>query len=175
LIRNSKLATLTDSQPNGKTQSELAVVEDIILKSSFKSDDQYLLGPGSVGSYLFASIKDHSDITVSGSDTLSSRKINFGSQNAITIPIVFQFRMTDYWGTGDTGLGNIAGDPTGSTTNLIYTKKLGLDILNSDNEKFSFDLEFTAKYKADGATISNIPRQLFSMDSFSGFDRSFNG
>jgi hypothetical protein len=52
----------------------------------------------------------------------------FGQQNAVSVPLVFQYRMTDYFGTtSGTGLGNIGGDETGSTVNLTYSlKELGL-------------------------------------------------
>lgn len=130
------------------------------VKSSFDTFDQYVLGKKSCGSYLFMSSDDHTTIQVSGDSIQSTKTVLFGSSNSISIPIVFQYRMTDYYGVGtgsSGGLGNIGGDTTGATTNLTYTKRIGMDIFVSTNDVFQFDLEIFAKYKSDNLNIDIFP------------------
>lgn len=130
------------------------------VKSSFNSFDQFMLGKKSVGSYLFVGVEDHDKIQVSGDSIQSVRNIQFGNANSINIPIIFQFRMTDYFGSGsgvDGGLGNIGGDTTGSTTNLTYSKKIGIDIYPNGKNVVQFDLEFFAKYRSDNVNIDLFP------------------
>ena len=86
--------------------------------------------------------------------------IQFGSSNSINIPIVFQYRMTDYFGTGSGssgGIGNIAGDSTGATTNLTFSKKIGFDIYPNGVEPYQFDVEIFAKYKSDNLNVDVFP------------------
>ena len=55
------------------------------------------------------------------------------------------------------GLGNVGGDTTGGTTNLTYTKRIGLDVYISTTNVYQFDLEFFAKYKSDNLNINVFP------------------
>ena len=139
----------------------LATVEyDRNVKTSFDTFDQYLLGRRSCGSYLFIASDDHNTIQVDGDAVQSTKPIQFGSQNSLNIPLVFQYRMTDYFGSGsgvDGGLGNIAGDSTGSTTNLTYSKKIGFDIYPNANDVYQFDIEVFAKYRPDNLNIDVFP------------------
>lgn len=127
-------------------------------KSSFFEFDQYLLGRKSCGAYLFLSSDNHSRMVVDGKSKNSKKEIQFGSTFSVRIPIVFQYRMTDFWGEGNSGLGNIAGDKSGSITNLSYAKRIGIDIYIKDEDVYSFDLEFSAKYKSDSISIKSIPQ-----------------
>jgi hypothetical protein len=99
-------------------------------------------------------------IQVDGDSVLSSKVIQFGSQNSINIPMVFQYRMTDYFGTGSGstgGLGNIAGDSTGAITNLTYAKKIGFDIWPNADNVYQYDIEVFAKYKSDNLNVDVFP------------------
>ena len=87
----------------------------------------------------------------------STKKILNGTNNSIKVPVVFQYRMTDFYGSGTSGLGNIGGDSTGSTTNLTYTKRIGFDILIKDGTVYSYDLEVSAKYKSDSLNLNSVP------------------
>lgn len=130
------------------------------VKSSFDTFDQYLLGRHTCGSYLFMSADDHNSVQVNGDSIQSNKILQFGGQNSINIPITFQYRMTDYFGTGSGssgGFGNIAGDVTGAITNLTYAKKIGFDIWTGTNNVFQYDIEFFAKYKSDNLNISVFP------------------
>jgi hypothetical protein len=66
--------------------------------------------------------------------------------------------MTDYYGTGTTGIGNIGGDSTGRTVNLKYTKAMGIDIYVKGGDVFSFDIEVSSKYSPDNLNLDVIPR-----------------
>lgn len=126
-------------------------------KMSFESDDQFLLGKRSCGSYLFVSTDTHSSICVDGKASTSTKKILNGSNNSLKIPITFQYRMTDYFGSGNGGVGNIGGDSTGRTINVTYTKRIGFDIELKDGTICSYDFEVSAKYKSDSLNLNSIP------------------
>jgi hypothetical protein len=65
--------------------------------------------------------------------------------------------MTDYAGNDPaTDIGRIAGRAKVGISNLTYTKKLGIDIFDKFDNRFSFDLEVFAKYKAKGANLNSI-------------------
>jgi hypothetical protein len=67
--------------------------------------------------------------------------------------------MTDFFGDGDTGIGNIGGDPSGVTTQLEYTKRMGIDIYSNIDERFSFDIEITARYRSQSLQLEEVPSQ----------------
>ena len=126
-------------------------------KHSFGTFDQYLLGKKSCGSYLFMSTEDHVNIQVDGDATTSFKPIQFGSQDSLTVPLVYQYRMTDYFGDGNTGQGNIGGDSTGATTNITYAKRIGFDIYPNSMDVYQYDIEIFAKYRPDGLNIDVFP------------------
>jgi hypothetical protein len=137
---------------------------DRYSKIAFDVNDQYLLGPKSVGAYLFLNPTSHSDVVVDGSDSLSVRRITFGEGDAISIPFTFQYRMTDYFGVGDSGIGNVGGIRNFSkNANLVYTKKLGIDVYSNplNKERFSFDVEVTARYYSRTIVGKDIPSRTF--------------
>ncbi len=133
------------------------IVYNRTIKTSFDSNDQYLLGKRSCGCYLFLASNTHDDLIVDGKSAISIKELKFGSTNSIRIPIIFQFRMTDYWGQGSTGLGNIAGEKNATVTNIIYAKKMGIDLYDYNQNIFSFDIEISAKYKSDNLNLDKIP------------------
>ena len=128
-------------------------------KSSFDTFDQYTLGQQSCGSYLFISADDHENIQVDGDSIQSREVVQFGQQNSLNIPLVFQYRMTDYFGlTTGSGIGNIGGDSSGSTVNLTYSKKIGFDIFPMNQDPVQFDVEVFAKYRSDRLSIDSFPK-----------------
>ena len=95
-----------------------------------------------------------------GDSIQSSAIIGFGQQNSVNIPMVFQYRMTDYFGTGsgsEGGLGNIAGDTTQATVNLTYAKKIGFDIFPNNQDVYQYDIEIFAKYRSDNLNLDVFP------------------
>ena len=128
-------------------------------KNSFDGFDQYTLGKKSVGSYLFISADEHENIQVDGDSIQSKKLVQFGQQNSLNIPLVFQYRMTDYFGvTTGSGLGNIGGDSSGGTVNLTYAKKIGFDIYPNNSDVYQFDIEVFAKYRSDRLSIDVFPK-----------------
>jgi hypothetical protein len=127
------------------------------FKMSFDANDQYLLGGRSCGSFLFMSPINLSSLTIDGDNKLARKKINVGSNNSISVDIVFQYRMTDYAGNDPaTDVGNIGGLTGISRTSLTYSKKIGLDIFDKYDDQFSFDLEVYARYAPKGSNINSI-------------------
>ena len=159
LFKHSKFMYLKSDSELGKKQTIYIYddTEDRTVKISFGESDEYLLGKQSCGAYLFMSPDVHDTIAVEGKSLLSKRTITFGEENRIQIPILFQFRMTDYYGEDINGLGNIGGDSNGLTTNITYSKEIGFDIYDSNDNLFSFDLEISAKYAPDNLNIDKVP------------------
>jgi hypothetical protein len=90
-------------------------------------------------------------LNVNGIDARSSQIVNTGDENAILIPIVFQYRMEDYYGpAGGAGNGIVGGyDPnvTVPPKNITYVRRIGIDIYAQDEAAFSFDVQITSTYK----------------------------
>lgn len=109
-------------------------------KLGFVDSDEYLCGKYSCGSYLFLSPTDHSAIQIEGSTQLAKKTLNFGQENAITVPLVFQMRAQDK-------LGYIGGwRAAGNLKNITYTKKVGIDIQVKNEDLFSFDVLVSGSY-----------------------------
>ena len=103
---------------------------------------------------------DHENLQVNGDATQSVKTVSFGQNNSLNIPLVFQYRMTDYFGTGggaSGGIGNIAGDATGATVNVTYAKRIGFDIFPNGRDVVQFDIEVFAKYRSDNLNIDVFP------------------
>ena len=115
---------------------------------AFETNDQYLLGGKSCGSYLFMSPLSIDSLSVNADNASGVRVIKNGESNAISIDVIFQYRMTDYAGTSESNLGYIGGLYDSPVNNLTYSKRIGIDILDTDNNLFAFDLEVFAKYTA---------------------------
>jgi len=174
-VNMSQLATLQESEDFSSLQNAYRYDNDPsyerTMKMSFDDNDQFLLGGKSCGAYLFASPTRIGSLRVSGDNKFGRRKIgkldekqvNSTTAKApnITLDIVFQYRMTDYFGatpTGgvDTSSGRIGGLNTSQINNLTYSKTIGIDLFDSNDNQFSFDIEVFAKYKPKGFNLNNI-------------------
>ena len=127
-------------------------------KISFRENDKFLLGSASCGCYLYLSPIKYTDIRVSGNDAISTKPLNFGTANAYVFQIVYQYRMTDYFGPGVDGIGRIGGDS--GATQVEYRKIMGLDIFY-DDKKFGFDIEVISRYKSNSISTSDVPTVTF--------------
>ena len=146
------------------------------LKNSFEPNDQYLLGGHSCGSFLFASPLNKESLVVDADNKTGKTIIPGGNANAITLDIVFQYRMTDYYGPGDSGIGRIGGIVSGDfNKNITYSKELGLDILDSNGNDFKFDLSVYAKYRPLGKNINSIDASLLTNYNTFASGSSSNG
>jgi hypothetical protein len=127
-------------------------------KLGFAPNDQYLIGKYSCGAYLFLGPPTASLVQVEGSTALASRYVKQGVSNSINVPLIFQFRATD-------NLGYIGGyRQDGNPSNIIYQKKIGIDIQVRNSAPFSFDLVATGSYKKQ--TLSGFG--IGSSNTFSG-------
>jgi hypothetical protein len=109
-------------------------------KLGFVEFDEYLCGKFSCGAYLFLAPTDHNAVQVEGSTQLAKKTLEFGQENAITVPVIFQIRAQDK-------LGYIGGwRSAGNLKNITYTKKIGIDIQVKNEDLFSFDVLVSGSY-----------------------------
>jgi hypothetical protein len=176
-----KTASLRATDSHGKKQTPLRIIDTISTtgpitadnpdgkvqglrqasKAAFSPEDQYLLGGRSCGSFLYLSPLNTNSLAVNASNKSGKKIIPGGSANAITVDLVFQYRMTDYYGPKASGIGRIGGVLDNTFTNLSYAKKIGIDILAGDDD-FQFDVEVTAKYAAEGRNVNNVTSTMLT-------------
>lgn len=124
---------------------------------SFSSDDEYLVGKYSCGAYLFLGPPESDTLSVDGFTSLSSKRIyqsSRGSNNSISIPLIFQFRAADK-------LGYVGGwRKNGTISNITYTKRIGIDLQQRVQSIFSFDVSVTGKFRNDTLTAPNFGSQV---------------
>ena len=139
---------------------DITLPQEYILpdKFGFTDNDRYLIGKNTCGSYLYLAPSTVDQLFVDGTDVRASKFVQNGDGNGIEIPIIFQFRMTDYFGEGNTGTGIVGGYDSSATVqltakrkkiNLAYTRQVGIDIYVRNETIFSFDLQLTAKYRRE--------------------------
>jgi len=140
------------------TTSYAPSITDLPDKYGFISDDRYLIGSNTCGAYLFLGPVTYNQLLVDGVNALASKQLNSGSNNAIVIPVIFQYRMTDYYGpsissSSSAGGNGIVGGYNPSSTippkNLTYVRQIGIDLYQRDKQTFSFDIQVSATYKKD--------------------------
>ena len=170
----AQTATLQDGENYSNLQTgyryDKAIGYQRSMKMSFSDNDQYLLGGKSCGAYLFLSPSRIGNLEVDGDNKFGKKTIGkvdtkqVNSQSAkspsITLDIVFQYRMTDQFGvtaTGgvDTSNGRLGGLQTNQINNLTYSKTIGIDLFDSKENQFSFDLQVFSKYKPQGYNLNN--------------------
>jgi hypothetical protein len=117
-------------------------------KLLFHQNDKYLVGSKTTGAYLALNAINENALHVQSNAIDSYKAVN--ANDALLIPILFQYRMTD-------ALGNINGIANNTDTNLTMTKTVGIDIL-LNGQVYSFDLEVTAKYAPSIVGTNNLPK-----------------
>jgi len=128
------------------------------VKIGYHVNDKYLIGKYTCGSYLFIAPTKYDDISIDGNHPdIAKKTIEYGSENAINIPLAFQFRCVDTLGY----VGGFSMDRT--LSNVEYTKKIGFDIYDRANSTtnqygdiFSFDVEVNCKYKQKTPNITPV-------------------
>ena len=173
-IRHAKYFNLRDSDTNAQVQlsynylansrwgqvtdpgtTEFQVRSNYQDKLGFAPNDRYLIGKKTCGSYLILAPASVQQLMANGTDYRSTYVLEQGEDKAIRIPVLFQFRMTDYFGTGSSGTGRVGGyDPNSQNdpTNLTFSKKIGLDLFVKDEAPFSFDILVKASYARESLT-----------------------
>ena len=132
---------------------------------SFQEEDIYMVGTYSCGARLYMNPPTRNFIQVNGINENAYRELQTGTSNAILIPIVFEYRMTDR-------IGNPGIENKGNSVNFIYRKKISVE-LYLNKQLVEFDLEISAQYKNEeinASTISatkrkNVTDAVDSMDS----------
>ena len=117
-------------------------IKNYPAKLGFSEYDKYLIGKNTCGAYLFLAPELPKTLHT-GSNIYNKGLILNNSE--IRIPILFQCRMSDYYGEGSNGSGRIGGDSDKSNVN--YSKKIGLDFLQKNKDLFSFDLSVEMQYQ----------------------------
>jgi len=146
-----KQAFLNNVTAGAVTYTPLSL-DELPDKFGFLDYDRYLIGYQTCGSYLFLAPSTFNQLNVNGVDARSTFTVNSGDDNAILIPVIFQWRMEDFFGD-DTGSGagivGGYGNPTYTIApkNLTYGKRIGIDIYSQDESAFSFDIQVSAIYK----------------------------
>lgn len=127
-------------------------------KYGFTDNDRYLIGIDTCGSYFYLSPSTINQLFVDGTDNRAGKFISSGEGNGIEIPMIFQFRMTDYFGEGNSGEGIVGGynpnsqvqiTPEQKKINLTYKRRLGIDLYLRNETPFSFDVTVTGKFKRE--------------------------
>ena len=172
LVGMTKTATRKANDAYGNKQTPLKLVKTInnagnsalrsTIKNSFEPNDQYLLGGHSCGSFLYISPLTKESLSVDASNKSGKKIVPGGKANSISLDLIFQYRMTDYYGPGSVGIGKVGGVISNIFNNLTYSKKIGLDILDKNGIDFKFDIEVYAKYKPLGKNINNITSSMLS-------------
>lgn len=171
LADNSIENTIIPSDP-----STLTIPIGVTHKLGYEPNDQYLLGKDTCTSYLFLNPQNHAAIQVDGDAKTSSKVVGGGA--TVSVPITFQYRMTDYWGSGESGNGRILGDSNVSTqnktniNNICMSNRVGVDVWNSKDGVVSFDIEIYATY---GDTTTNISPDTLVKYNASTMQSAVNG
>ncbi len=153
--------------PEFPTSTGNGALTNYPTKLGFASNDEFLIGKYSCGSYLFLAPSNYEDISIEGNNlSISRRVVETGNENAINIPVIFQFRCSDK-------LEYVGGYRTsGKITNIEYGKTIGLDVYIKDQNTFSFDVDVNCKYDKDIPVLTQIEipatGNLASKISFAG-------
>ena len=141
----------TDPGLTNAQSSTLLTDDNFPIKLGFSPNDEFLIGKYTCGSYLFIMPNTYETISIDGNHPILSRKVvNAGTENAVNIPLIFQFRCSDK-------LGYIGGFRTNETlTNIKYSKTVGFDIYIKNQTPFSFDVNVTCQFKQDTNTTTNL-------------------
>lgn len=133
------------------------LIQELPDKIGFNDSDRYLVGYQTVGAYFAPTPVTFNQMMVDGIDARAVKVINFGEGAEIAIPLTFQFRMEDYYGSpGGAGRGIVGGynpDVASPPTNLTYARRLGFDIYEKETgyelNTYSFDIIVYATYKKE--------------------------
>jgi hypothetical protein len=128
---------------------------------SFDTNDVYLLGGRTCGSFLFLAPLEKNSLLVDAKNKFGKSRVESGSSKSLSIDMIFQYRMTDYYGDANS-TGRVGGIITNTLTNLTYSKKIGIDVVDAEKNEFQFDVEVYAKYKAEGSSVTNITKSMLT-------------
>lgn len=156
---HNKYFNLTSSDTNGLYQlgyqeytrllnTGTATIANFPRRVGFLKEDQYLIGKNTCGAYLYLAADLNTSLWVG--TTFYNDGLFLKKGGIIKIPVIFQARLTDYYGAGSSGTGRIGGDST--KTNVSYAKVIGLDIALKNLPLFSFDMRVEMVYAPTSAS-----------------------
>lgn len=147
--------------PSEQTDNDQRTEENYPIKLGFVPNDEYLIGKYTCGAYLYPFPKDYAAISVEGNfPARASKSVKTGAENAINIPILFQFRCSDR-------LGYVGGYRSSETlSNVKYKKKIGIDLFVKDENPFSFDLEVSTQYNKETSIDAPVVQSSGSFTNF---------
>lgn len=122
-------------------------------KVLFDSDDKYLIGAKTVGAHLTLIAQSKNLLQITQNQAFAGKAINPGASNALSIPLIFQYRMTDYTQTPG-GFNN----PITNLKTYEISKTIGIDLLIL-GQIYKYDIRVTAKYTPKSLSLSSIPTQ----------------
>lgn len=121
-----------------------ATLDNFPKKLGFSANDKYLIGENTCGAFLYLAPTTPTILSTDSVVYNSGKSLSVETE-PILIPVIFQCRMTDYYGAGDEGTGRIGGTTTKS--NLVYSKTIGVDLLIKNvPDLFSFDITVEMQY-----------------------------
>ena len=131
------------------------------IKLGFTENDEYLLGKFTCGSYLYMFPLSYESASVEGNfPARSTKDVEFGNENAINIPVLFQYRCSDK-------LGYIGGYRNAQTlTNVKYQKRIGVDLILKDDSPFSFDIQVDCQYAKETSLDAPIVQSQGTVTTF---------
>jgi len=97
-------------------------------KIGYEDKDKYGKGPETCDSFLFLSPVSHTDIQVDGDTFDSSKKLKSGE--SLRVPVIYQYRMTDYEGKI---FGTYENNTDPIIVNTKYANIIGIDIWTDRN------------------------------------------
>lgn len=114
-------------------------------KVGFHHNDKYLIGKNTCGAYLY--ISPQNPRTISTNTNIYNKGLVINNSE-IRIPLIFECRMTDFYGDGTQGSGRV--DGVDGVKNVIYEKIIGFDLIQKFiDDIFSFDITVKMKYQED--------------------------
>lgn len=105
-------------------------------KIGYEDRDRYSIGENTCNSYLFLSPVNHSEIQVEGDTSNSTKSVKSGE--SLRVPIIYQFRMTDYAGNifgkvKDDGKAVLI-ESSAEVKNAKFANIIGIDIWTGAND-----------------------------------------
>lgn len=174
-LEHSGYMNIEKGKTNFNIQSELSTnpVSNKFHKMGFYENDRYLIGENTTGMYFYMNPNKPDDVRVNGNDQKSVREIEAGGR--ITIPLVIEYRMTDYYDENDTFAYNKALNNSVALTsadlslNLTTTQST---VSNTYNNTKSVAVSSQYIGVVGGYSSSNINRKDFniSYEKELGFD-----
>ena len=151
VLGNLSYQQASREEPTTPTAASPRDTSSYPIKLGFAPNDEFLVGKYTCGSYLYMLPNSYEDISVDGNHpSLSVKSVEVGSENAINLPIIFQYRCSDK-------LANVGGFRSSTKlTNIRYSKKIGVDVYIKNESPFSFDIEVATQYKKETTLDSPI-------------------